>query len=423
MMELDEKLSKARDLVEQSEFVRVISHHDVDGISAAAIITNFLRNKKKGFLCSLLKNVELKSIFEEENELFIICDMGSADIESAEASGKNIIILDHHQPLRESKSERVVQINSHLHGINGSSEACGSTMAYLFAGDLNLISFMISGALGDRQGTDFKGLNRRLVDEAIEKKAIDQKMSLTIDCYDNKNLQRMVESSIAPFFKGLSGRSADIVKEVEKKSEKATNSFLLALLMEQGCREDVVSDLIGYVYRLPLGMSSQELYSLLNVCDGLDMAEKGLAMALGDKESYEEIVKRREQYYKRAIAGLASLEEKGAVKMEGLQYFYCDDLGMSGLYCGIGMRYIFDQSVPALALTKTKDHTKISARGTRYLIKKGLNLAMAMKKAAGKVNGSGGGHDIAAGATIPSGMEEEFLMEANRILKGPYDQI
>jgi len=421
MSSLNEKIAIARKWVEESEFVRVVSHHDVDGISAAAIITSFLHKKNKGFLCSLLKNVnkDLKSIFDEDNELFIICDMGSADIESAEASGKNIIIIDHHQPIRESSSDRVVQINSHLHGINGSYECCASTLAYMLAGDADLISFMISGALGDRQGTDFKGLNKRLVEEAIERGVISRKMSLTLDCYDNKNLQRMVESSIAPFFKGVSGRSAEnLAKALEGKSEKCVNSFLLAHLIEQGCREDVVDDLIGYVYKLPfMGMSSQELHSLLNVCDGLDIAEKGLAMALGDRESYENIVTRREQYYKRAMAGLVSLEEKGAIKMSALQYFYNEDLGMSGLYSGIGMRYIFDQKLPTIVLTRTKDHTKVSARGTRYLIGKGLNLAVAMKKASEKTGGSGGGHDIAAGATIPLGKEGEFLEEANRIIK------
>jgi len=52
---------------------------------------------------------------------------------------------------------------------------------------------------------------------------------------------------------------------------------------------------------------------------------------------------------------------------------------------------------------------KISARGTQRLIENGLNLSKALKKVAGAVNGVGGGHSIAAGATIPKGKEEEFL--------------
>jgi len=38
-----------------------------------------------------------------------------------------------------------------------------------------------------------------------------------------------------------------------------------------------------------------------------------------------------------------------------------------------------------------------------------LNLSKALKNAASVVNGVGGGHSIAAGATIPKGKEEEFL--------------
>ena len=424
MMDLREKISEGRKLVESKNYVRVVSHHDVDGISAAAIITNNLRSQKKGFRCSLLKNVngELEEILAEDNELLIVCDMGSSHIEAVEAAGRHVIILDHHQPIRESRSDMVLQINAHMHGINGSAEACAATMAYAFAGDMNLISFMISGALGDRQGTEFKGLNRKLVDEAVEKGIVKVSMGLTMDCYDRKNLQRIIASSMAPFFRGISGRddrAKDVAKMLEGKSQKTVNSFLLSLLMDQGCREDVIDDLLGYTYSLPfMGLNSQELLSLLNVCDGFDMAEKGLAMALGDKASYDEIVRQRDQYYKKALKGLVALEEKGATKMGALQYFHNEDLGMSGLYCGIGMRYILDQRLPAFVLTRTKDHLKVSARGTRYLINRGLNLAAAMRDAAEKCGGSGGGHDIAAGATLPLENEKKFLEETERILRG-----
>jgi RecJ-like exonuclease len=204
MMDLQEKISEGRKLVESESYVRVVSHHDVDGISAAAIITNYLRSQKKGFRCSLLKNVngELEEILAEDNELLIVCDMGSSYIEAVEAAGRYVIILDHHQPIRESRSDMVLQINAHMHGINGSAEACAATLAYAFAGDISLISFMISGALGDRQGTEFKGLNRKFVDEAVEKGIVKVDMGLTIDCYDRKNIQRMVTSSMAPFLEG-----------------------------------------------------------------------------------------------------------------------------------------------------------------------------------------------------------------------------
>ncbi len=43
------------------------------------------------------------------------------------------------------------------------------------------------------------------------------------------------------------------------------------------------------------------------------------------------------------------------------------------------------------------------------MVRSGLNLADAISKAAEKVGGVGGGHNVAAGATIPPEAKEEFL--------------
>jgi len=40
-----------------------------------------------------------------------------------------------------------------------------------------------------------------------------------------------------------------------------------------------------------------------------------------------------------------------------------------------------------------------------------------MSEAAGMVGGVGGGHNIAAGATIPENAEEEFLTHLERVLE------
>jgi single-stranded-DNA-specific exonuclease len=66
---------------------------------------------------------------------------------------------------------------------------------------------------------------------------------------------------------------------------------------------------------------------------------------------------------------------------------------------------------------------KVSGRGTRDLVEKGLDLAMAIKIAAEKVGGSGGGHNIAAGATIPAGREMDFLQEADLVIGGQLDHV
>jgi single-stranded DNA-specific DHH superfamily exonuclease len=59
---------------------------------------------------------------------------------------------------------------------------------------------------------------------------------------------------------------------------------------------------------------------------------------------------------------------------------------------------------------------KISARGNKLLISAGLDLSVALRKAAEAVGGVGGGHSIASGASIPPGSEERFLAIVDEIV-------
>jgi RecJ-like exonuclease len=72
---------------------------------------------------------------------------------------------------------------------------------------------------------------------------------------------------------------------------------------------------------------------------------------------------------------------------------------------------------PILAFArKSETETKVSGRGTGRLVGRGLDLSTVMTEAAAGVGGEGGGHDIAAGATIPAGREAEFVDHADRIV-------
>src|SRR5207247_9683334 len=95
---------------------------------------------------------------------------------------------------------------------------------------------------------------------------------------------------------------------------------------------------------------------------------------------------------------------------------YCDDASLAGSVAGTGMQCLFDQSKPVLGLSVLDGVTKVSARGTRSLIVAGLDLAAALREAASEVDGNGGGHNIASGATVPKGKEEKFLLLVDEIV-------
>ncbi|MDR2846662.1 MAG: DHH family phosphoesterase, partial [Candidatus Methanoplasma sp.] len=64
---------------------------------------------------------------------------------------------------------------------------------------------------------------------------------------------------------------------------------------------------------------------------------------------------------------------------------------------------------PIFAFADADDGVKVSARASRALTDRGLDLSFVMKTASEVVGGYGGGHSVAAGATIPKGMEDAFL--------------
>lgn len=72
---------------------------------------------------------------------------------------------------------------------------------------------------------------------------------------------------------------------------------------------------------------------------------------------------------------------------------------------------------PILAFAEKNDEeVKVSARGSHFLTGNGLDLSVVMREASRHVGGDGGGHDVAAGATIPAGKQAEFVAEADRLV-------
>ncbi len=119
---------------------------------------------------------------------------------------------------------------------------------------------------------------------------------------------------------------------------------------------------------------------------------------------------------------LSFAKEEEIQKRTFVQFFHAKE-GIRDTIIGIVTNMLLnsedvDSSVPLLGFAYTENgDVKVSARATQALIDKGLNLSSALKHAAKELNGVGGGHDIAAGATIPKGKEEEFLEIVEKEIK------
>jgi RecJ-like exonuclease len=297
--------------------------------------------------------------------------------------------------MRESDS--IVQVNPHLFGFDGATQGSASTVSFLFAvaideSNWDLCGYALSGAISDRQQVPaFSGLNEIVLKEGVERKfiKIEKQLALIGD-----TLEEGLERTIFPFFKGISGRKSSITKLVKKMGlepstklkgldggvKRGVISYLTIQLMKQGARPETVAELTEDRHLIEaLDVYASDLGSLMNACGRTGHLGTGLALCMGDKEAMEEAQKLREEYLSGMMEGLVKLEKEGVFEKDSIQFFYTDNPSYSGTWAGVGMQYLFNQEKPTIALSVQEKQTRISGRGTRYLVSKGLDLAEAFK--------------------------------------------
>jgi RecJ-like exonuclease len=394
-MSLHQRIKKASDVILNAEDVRIISHYDADGIAAAGIMCSALFRKKIGFHVSLVKSLGSKTIDRiknEKNALVLFLDMGSGQIDDLENIKSKIIILDHHAQFRESK---IIQVNPHFFGINGTDEACASTLSFLLAKTVDeknsdLVSLSVAGIVGDKQ-IPFKGLNKEIVEEGIKNGFIRKEKGLSL--------------GLEPFFRegfNLTG------------NKRFDDTMIIMKLLKQNVKYDVIEKFFGIYYISEYGTDALTFSDVLNACGRTDNEGLGLEICL-NKNVFKEGLRIKEEYEKEIKKYALNLNDE-VKTMDHIQYFYCEKPNLSGVLAGVGMAYLFDQEKPTLALSKVNNLFKVSSRGTGYLVDKGLDLADALKRSAESLGGHGGGHNIAAGATISEDRDEEFLNMVDSIV-------
>jgi RecJ-like exonuclease len=81
-----------------------------------------------------------------------------------------------------------------------------------------------------------------------------------------------------------------------------------------------------------------------------------------------------------------------------------------GTIASIGLSVeLLDSSKPVIGMSRLHKDIKISGRTTRDMVAKGVDLGKALKDSSNNFMGTGGGHDIAAGAMIPYEAKDQFL--------------
>lgn len=435
------KLSqKAADMVlstPKTTTIRVISHYDADGISAAGLLCTALYRQGYDFHASLMRNPftqGLERVKQEENELIIFSDMGSGQIPVIEQFNCNVIILDHHQPIREKVREGVIQINANLCGIDGNFEAAGATISYSLAKALDsenddLAALALTGAIGDKQYIGgLRGYNKSVLTNALEKDIVKKFTGIKLN---GDTLFDSLYFSIDPYYPGISGDEKEIdnllkklhlerntkIEAIDLQKMVRLNSVLLFKLIRGVCQKNILDTVIRERYwAKKLNCELERFADLLDACGKGGFRGLGLALCLNGKDMVKEALKIERDYRQRILRDLVQLEKEGVNEMEGIRYFYGSDSSLGGVVAGIAMNFILDREKPLFSLVHKDDELHVSCRGNQYLVGKGLDLGFVMKNVASSLEGTGGGHKIAAGATLLKTKEGAFLESVDALI-------
>ncbi len=370
--------------------------------------------------------------------------------------------------------ERKVHVNPHLFGIDGGQSISGAGVTYLVAksmssGNASLAPLAIVGAVGDFQdsaNSRLVGLNQSIVQDAVAEGTIEVTRDIRIFGRESRPLARMLEYANDPTLPGLTNRYSECKRflddiGIDQQSENGWRSWvelsldekreitsrLAERLLNYGKGVKSIRRLIGEVYlladeekRTPLH-DAKEFATLLNSCGRYDKAEIGLKICQGDRgdalRTADDLLRNHRDTLKN---GISWVKKKGVVRRQSLQYFHAETeipetvVGIvAGMLLGsadsmedraqgerVDIDFKVDSSVPIVAFARCvdEDNIKVSARATRELVQKGLDLSIAIRIASERVGGSGGGHRIAAGASIPLGKELEFLDAIESVIIG-----
>lgn len=458
---MKEQYSQAKEIIEDSEDIKIYSHIDCDGICSGAILSSILDRQNKEHEIEFV-NLDALDNINLTHELTIFSDLGSGqNIDANAKKSQKIIILDHHPPLRNldyknDKDYTYLEINPMHHGIDGSYYVCGGGLCYFLAKEFgyNDLSWIgVLSAIGDMQNTKtgrFEGLNKIIQQDAIDGGYLELTEN-DLNIYGRNSRPLFVALSYFSDVKlPITNNTNETMAILEELGidEKHNRKTLNQLTMEEKTRliqrlvemlsKAVPGKYVRYIPQLILGDSytflkedsngplrdGSEFSTAMNACGRNHEEKVAMEVLKGDRfvalDELEAISLEHRRNLAQAIARVAESDETHIIEIENLQYF--DGTGIKpeivGTITGMILGYC-NWKKPVIGFTQTDDKgLKISLRCSRLLSYDGIHFGNIIRQVASEIGGSGGGHAMACGAYIPIEKKTEFIERFNSQLNG-----
>jgi single-stranded-DNA-specific exonuclease len=467
---LDTEIARAAEAVRNAKSALVVTHIDADGICAGAVASRTLDSLGIPHEVRFLKKLDepAAAALRSEERLIWFTDLGSGQLPLLK--GLNAIITDHHVPSAggeptaaqrmdltrladalDSVDLSIPQVNPHLIGLDGGRELSGAGAAYLVARAVDPKNIVLSpialiGAIGDlqdRSAGKLIGLNATILEDAKKTSLVEAIEDISFFGRETRPAYKILQYQSDPKLPGLANDEEACIRfmidakirlrdgenwrrwvDLNRGERMRVVQRLEALLKEHGHPAKLTSEVYILTQEEP-GTTlhdAKEFATLLNSCGRYEKGDVGLRVAMGDRgEALRDAFGLQQGHRRNLVDCLQVVRDVGINPMDGLQYFDAGDRIMESVVGTVaGMALNSDgarRDVPIFGLAHADDGIKVSARGTRDMVARGLDLSAIMRAASERVGGFGGGHNIAAGATIPVGKETEFLGIASEMVR------
>jgi single-stranded-DNA-specific exonuclease len=441
--------------------VKIVGNLDADGITSVSLLAKAFSRKGIKYAVSIIKQINnefLKSLKNEDYGVIIFVDLGSGYINQInEELDKEVFILDHHFPeIKENKLGKIRQINPHIHGIDGTKQVSAAGVTYFFTKTLDkrnvdLSYLALVGAIGDvQENLGFKGLNEKILEDAVDNGLVEVKETLRVFGMQTKPIHKALEYSTNPYIPGVTGNEKGAIKFIEDAgikiydnlkefrrlvslTKQELDKLVTAIDLKKGVNS--LEPLVGPVFLLKgesddsLKKDLREFSTLLNSCGKMGWPSLGVGVCMGDvmasKKAYEVL-----RNYRREIIDALNWfhENRGSdkvVEKEGYVLVIAEnnirDTIIGTLASSLSKSKVYPDGVVIMTSSYTLDgYVKCSLRISGENVNS-VDLRIIVKDILDKVgdndSGYGGGHNLAAGASIPQEKEVLLIKEALTVLE------
>jgi single-stranded-DNA-specific exonuclease len=413
--------------------IRIISHHDTDGITSAAITSKTLKRLDKKFSLRIVKGLDEEIIKEElqnfPNNIFLFTDLASGSIKYLEKAKQKVFIIDHHEIECEIPNNIKI-INPHL--IKDGEETCGAGLCYLFSKSISeknkdLAKLAIIGMIGDRHETNVSRIYQEIIHDAEE---LEIKKGLLIFSA-TRPLRRSLEYSTSFYIPGVTGSGEGVrklLRELGISPERTLNELgddemqkLVTSIMVRRASEKNPDEIIGNIYLLKFFNRKEdvrEISVLINACSRLGNPDVAVSFCLEKSSARLQAQDIYSKYKQELISGLRVAEKIEKVRGNGYVILNAKEKikdALIGTICSmISSGPTYESGTILIGMAYNKDKVKISARIAGRTDK---NLKEVLEKTVINFEAEVGGHKAAAGALIRKEDEEMFIQELMKNLQ------